>query len=955
MEEEDIGRDLRRSSRSRSHTPFIRASRDRDSTSTYGVEESKHVTSHTQTKGRQRGGSRQKSNTTSVVESRTSEVSVTTHKHVRRKTGNESDSSIENAVEDQQKIGRRSDRQKAKRRLLINGAMPRKGDERLAMTADSVEEETVQKRHHHKTSDYSSEEGEGLAYQVYKQAGDWWNKFPKTDYTYSPVSPHRKELAPGVIPMPNMSRRSLNTVRLDSSSETMPSSSTFTTVTKRHVTKSRWLDPSTSGSQATRKVLEDWAAVDSDVDEVAESISSKTSSHTSKTWNFTTVTKSFFLAIWTFITVSYTRTVNAMYRLVGHDTDVYATPRRGVSPMKGEGSPNWLWRLFNWFYQLVCTVMQLDLLLLSSWHTSQVTQEHELYYEDDDYVETDAMSKSFSSRKRNTWRLLLLLLPLLFLAGWWSVSEASETSLTPLVDSMTIFKNSVIGWLFIPFEALGALKERLFSKTIELPVTVIPPGDQNSQQQQQTVDMATLTEYILTSAHFQQLLATQVNAETQTKQKEKGQLESALHQQEQLQNLNKKLLEEQQDLLSQLTGHINQMQQKVDHLSSETEDIRNREQNWELKWEEERQASNERTATHLPVMDTGALMRKEMRDLQIRLKLLQEQHTQMLRRCCQPKSDSVVVDGNVIEQHVLKVLAELLGATRGQFSGNMEDLRVWINNMLVARDDLESRLANLTFTLHLQTREAIQRSKEVIMASVSERIQDEFAKWQEQQRQEEAKMSSSSNMGTWAANGSGIVGLTNLQVRAIVDEALAKYDADKTGLVDYALESSGGSIESTRCTENYQAKTATLSLLGIPFWYPSNTPRTVIQPGVHPGECWAFTGSQGFLVIRLSGLVHITAFSLEHIPRALSPYGRIDSAPKDFSVWGLKQVQDAEPILLGKYMYRQNGTSLQNFSVQRTDTTDPYDLVELRIESNHGNMEYTCLYRFRVHGVLMSK
>ncbi|KAJ4444393.1 hypothetical protein ANN_06185 [Periplaneta americana] len=566
MEEEDIGRDLRRSSRSRSHTPFIRASRDRDSTSTYGVEESKHVTSHTQTKGRQRGGSRQKSNTTSVVESRTSEVSVTTHKHVRRKTGNESDSSIENAVEDQQKIGRRSDRQKAKRRLLINGAMPRKGDERLAMTADSVEEEKVQKRHHHKTSDYSSEEGEGLAYQVYKQAGDWWNdtvpvgksswhiqglyinanfmvngknnfllsqrrqcplpfmfknandtcngrgskhnnkikfkalkhpqfrklledmesdyedliyytdvrclsrgkqivelekkewikgltflvdiskhlndlnkklqgrnrsivnmyaainsfavhKFPKTDYTYSPVSPHRKELAPGVIPMPNMSRRSLNTVRLDSSSETMPSSSTFTTVTKRHVTKSRWLDPSTSGSQATRKVLEDWAAVDSDVDEVAESISSKTSSHTSKTWNFTTVTKSFFLAIWTFITVSYTRTVNAMYRLVGHDTDVYATPRRGVSPMKGEGSPNWLWRLFNWFYQLVCTVMQLDLLLLSSWHTSQVTQEHELYYEDDDYVETDAMSKSFSSRKRNTWRLLLLLLPLLFLAG----------------------------------------------------------------------------------------------------------------------------------------------------------------------------------------------------------------------------------------------------------------------------------------------------------------------------------------------------------------------------------------------------------------------------------------------------------------------------------------------------------------------------------------------------------
>jgi hypothetical protein len=34
-------------------------------------------------------------------------------------------------------------------------------------------------------------------------------------------------------------------------------------------------------------------------------------------------------------------------------------------------------------------------------------------------------------------------------------------------------------------------------------------------------------------------------------------------------------------------------------------------------------------------------------------------------------------------------------------------------------------------------------------------------------------------------------------VRAIVDEALAKYDADKTGLVDYALESSGKPIIDT--------------------------------------------------------------------------------------------------------------------------------------------------------------
>ena len=27
-----------------------------------------------------------------------------------------------------------------------------------------------------------------------------------------------------------------------------------------------------------------------------------------------------------------------------------------------------------------------------------------------------------------------------------------------------------------------------------------------------------------------------------------------------------------------------------------------------------------------------------------------------------------------------------------------------------------------------------------------------------------------------------------------------------------------------------------------------------------------------------------------------------------------------------------------------------YEIVELDIESNHGNLEYTCLYRIRVHG-----
>lgn len=56
------------------------------------------------------------------------------------------------------------------------------------------------------------------------------------------------------------------------------------------------------------------------------------------------------------------------------------------------------------------------------------------------------------------------------------------------------------------------------------------------------------------------------------------------------------------------------------------------------------------------------------------------------------------------------------------------------------------------------------------------------------------------------------------------------------------------------------------------------------QPDIYPGNCWAFKGSQGYLVVRLSMTIRPTSFTLEHIPKTLSPTGNITSAPKDFSV-----------------------------------------------------------------------
>ncbi|XP_054896842.1 SUN domain-containing protein 1-like [Poeciliopsis prolifica] len=175
-------------------------------------------------------------------------------------------------------------------------------------------------------------------------------------------------------------------------------------------------------------------------------------------------------------------------------------------------------------------------------------------------------------------------------------------------------------------------------------------------------------------------------------------------------------------------------------------------------------------------------------------------------------------------------------------------------------------------------------------------------------------------------------------------------EADR--MPDFALETQGASIVSTRCSETYRIRSACITLFGFPLWYPSESPRTVIQgyPVLLPGKCWAFHGVQGTLVISLSHPIRISHVTLDHLPRYNSPTGHIDSAPKDFEVYGLKNDTE-EGALLGAFFYDEDGESTQTFKLPNP-SDEVYRFVELRVLSNWGHMEYTCLYRFRVHGTI---
>ena len=188
------------------------------------------------------------------------------------------------------------------------------------------------------------------------------------------------------------------------------------------------------------------------------------------------------------------------------------------------------------------------------------------------------------------------------------------------------------------------------------------------------------------------------------------------------------------------------------------------------------------------------------------------------------------------------------------------------------------------------------------------------------------------------------------EVAKIVREALTKYDADKTGLFDFALESAGGSIVTTKCTEPYQATSAVMSVWGLPFWWDANSPRTILQPGSAPGQCWAFRGSYGTVVVKLSSPIFISAVTIEHISPLLSPDGHIHSAPHTLSLSGVGQGDSLSSLL--NFTYSAAGEPVQTFWLGEEAQQSRYETVELTVHKNHGHPEYTCLYRLRVHGTV---
>ncbi|MEE6515263.1 hypothetical protein FKM82_023881 [Ascaphus truei] len=220
-------------------------------------------------------------------------------------------------------------------------------------------------------------------------------------------------------------------------------------------------------------------------------------------------------------------------------------------------------------------------------------------------------------------------------------------------------------------------------------------------------------------------------------------------------------------------------------------------------------------------------------------------------------------------------VSQQVAAVPGQIRGVRDEVQSMFPAWLLAQSDPVSGGRPGTLSELFLRRDELQRHLLDLERKILSGVSAERKQWVSQAH---------STIGGELQAG-GFAGVTHEEVHDIVNKALQRYSEDRIGLVDYALESSGASVLNTRCSETYETKTALLSLFGIPLWYQSQSPRVILQPDSNPGNCWAFRGSQGFAVIRLSSRIRPTAVTLDHISRSLSPKATISSAPKDFSVY----------------------------------------------------------------------
>ncbi|KAL4072775.1 hypothetical protein V8B97DRAFT_1870072 [Scleroderma yunnanense] len=251
-----------------------------------------------------------------------------------------------------------------------------------------------------------------------------------------------------------------------------------------------------------------------------------------------------------------------------------------------------------------------------------------------------------------------------------------------------------------------------------------------------------------------------------------------------------------------------------------------------------------------------------------------------------------------------------------------------------------------------------------------------------------------------ASDGSDVTSL----ISHLVDSAVARVSTqDVISRADFALHSAGARPipHLTSYTLEMRPTTFRGRVLG---WMTGHgrevgrSPITALHQDIHSGLCWPMSGDFGQLGVALASPAFISDFTVDHVAKEVA--FDVRTAPRDMEVWGLVEgkenlekvtswraeraaqraekqqhaeesgipfeadepaediyppmlPQDEPFIRLASFTYDVTSPSnIQTFPIRQEvrELGVDFGIVVLVIKNNWGKKEYTCLYRFRVHG-----
>jgi len=255
-------------------------------------------------------------------------------------------------------------------------------------------------------------------------------------------------------------------------------------------------------------------------------------------------------------------------------------------------------------------------------------------------------------------------------------------------------------------------------------------------------------------------------------------------------------------------------------------------------------------------------------------------------------------------------------------------------------------------------------------------------------------ISTGSGLTIKSTDGSDVTSL----ISQLVD-AVARYGTqDFISRADFALHSAGARPIPHLTSGTLELRPSTLhgKILGLITGYGyevGRSPITALHQDLHSGNCWPLTGTHGQLGVMLAFPAIISDITIDHVAKEVA--FDLSTAPREMEVWGqvegkdnLEKVTawraeqamrrraaeeageaiseaDAEEIYpdtlpgdvpfirLASFTYDIHAYSnIQTFPVRQAirDLNLDFGVVVLVIKNNWGKEDYTCLYRFRVHG-----